>query len=580
MDQTLRPQDIKGILRRQWKLFIAAFCPVFLVAVFIAFILPPVYMSETTILIEEQQIPQDYVRTTVTSFVEERLQIITQQVMSRTKLLEIIQQFNLYKDELEQQTTDTVIEKMRKNIKLEKISAGGEGGNSNTIAFTLSYEGESPATVQKVTNVLASLYLEENVKARARSASTTTDFLQKEMEGIGKEIDNLEEQISKFKEAHMGELPEYTAVNLQTIERLNRDLDQLNMSLRTLQERKIYLQSQLAAINPNIPILTPEGTAAPGPQARLTMLQMQLAALEANHSSKHPDVIRLRREIAHLERLVQRQASSNAPPVQTGEDPQVGLIQAQAELIELKSKFGPKHPDVIKKQKEVAALAQRTSNGGETPAAEQPTNPTYISLQTQLTTTELDIAVIQKQIPELKQKIERYQGRIESAPHVEKEYNQLIRDYETARHRYNETMAKLMEARVAQGMEETQKGERFEIVEPANLPEEPYKPNRTGIIMVGLVLALGAGAGLAFMRETLNNSVKTPEALAQSGLLLLSTVPLMATAQQKKKKRMIIGFLFLATLGVLVVGLIVVHFWIIPLDILWIKINRRIMLWS
>ncbi len=196
--------DLKGLIRRRKKSFVLSFLSVIFMAVLIAFVLPPIYLSQSTILIEDQQIPREYVQTTITGFVEERLQVITQQIMSRSRLMEIINRFNLYQEMRDRYTTEEIIGKMRDDIHLETISAEVMDRRTGrptaaTIAFTLSYEGKNPSTVQKVSNVLASFYLEQNLKSREQRASNTTIFLQQESDALKGQIDAIENKISEFK---------------------------------------------------------------------------------------------------------------------------------------------------------------------------------------------------------------------------------------------------------------------------------------------------------------------------------------------------------------------------------------------
>ena len=590
MEEQQTIPDIGGIIRRRYKGFLIIFCLIFPVAAVVAFALPPVFQSQTTILVEGQQIPSEYLRTTVTSFIEERLEIIYQQVMSRTRLLEVINKYDLYTDMRERLTTEEIIEKMRKDISIKTISANVKDPSGRTgmatIAFTLTYEGRTPSTVQKVANVLASLYLEENLKTRSKRATTTVEFFQHELDSISNEIDQYEERISRFKEEHMGELPEHTQVNLQTIERLTHDLDQIELQINALQERQVYLQGQLSTVQPNVIVGGSSGGGGGDPMAqRLEAMRLALAAMMANRSEKHPDVIRLKNEIRELESQLEAGGGSF-----TVADKASQLEQAQADLASLQSRYGPKHPDVLRKQREVEALTKEvaearrnapSSNNTPRSTARSVSNPAYFSLKTQIDAAALEIKNLMEERITIRKKVVEYQDRLERAPMVEKDYSRLLRDYGTARSRYDQIMTKLMEAKAAQGMEETQKGERFTIVEPAHRPQKPYKPNRTAIVLIGLVISMGAGAGFAALRETLDSSIKTAgELAAVTGLPLLAAMPLMVTAEQVRKKRILTVSLVLG--AILAVGgcLVVIHLFIMPLDMLWIKIQRRVMLWS
>ena len=196
-----------------------------MLAILVALLLPSIYESSSTILIEEQQIPQEFVKSTVTGFADQRIQSLTQQILSRVKLWEIIQQFNLYPEMREKFTREEIIEKMRDDIKLDTISAEVAAGqqkkrSSNrpevTIAFSIAYRGKDPGTVQKVAGTLASLYLEQNLKTREAQAQSTTQFLEAELKQLQERIKTLGDKITAFKGQHEGLLPEQQEFNRAT----------------------------------------------------------------------------------------------------------------------------------------------------------------------------------------------------------------------------------------------------------------------------------------------------------------------------------------------------------------------------
>jgi succinoglycan biosynthesis transport protein ExoP len=570
-------QDIKNLIRRRLLIFLLSSIPIFIIVVIIAFTLPPIYVAKSTILVESQQIPQEYVKATVTGYVEERLQTISQGILSRSNLTKIINQFNLYAEMRKKYATEVILDKMRKDINLETIQAGGRRGTSTTVAFTLSYEGKNPSTVQKVANVLASLYLEENLKKREAQATRTTQFLQQELDHIKEQINKYALIISEFKNAHMGALPENNTINVSALEQLKRDIDQADMQIRSLQERKVYLEGQLATISPST-YAGEEGGGEFGaaPEERLNALRLQLINLQSSLSDKHPDVIKLKREIEEL----QNRASGEKG---TSEE-EKRLIDMKNKLVAVKSQLGPQHPDVIKLSKEVAGLSKeiKTAKGKTSSSAlasQNPVNPAYINLKTQLDSITLETSRLHDEKSRIKKKMNEYQKKIESAPLIEKEYESLNSDYRNAKVKYNEIMSKLMESRVAKGMEETQHGERFTIIEPAATPEAPEKPDRRKIILMGLFLAFGVGAGLAFVQENLDRSIKSEHELDEiSHIPILSSIPVIESDEETKRrnKRIITGILI--GIGGIIFALVVIHFFIMPLDIVWIKIQRKIMI--
>jgi uncharacterized protein involved in exopolysaccharide biosynthesis len=511
--------------------------------------------------------------------VDERLQVIKQKVMSRTKLLSIIEQFNLYSEMREKHTTEEMIAKMRKAIKLKTISASVPNPRTGrpsaaTIAFTLAFEGKDPPKVQKVANVLSTFFLEEDLRRREELVSVTTDFLEQESGKLKEQIKILENTISEFKESHIGELPEQINVNLQAFTRLDRELDRTIARIGNLEEQMIHLKAQIASVDALKPIVTEQGKVTRNPKERLKALNLRLMTLQATMSEKHPDIKKLKKQIKELEAQVGRSDDSVAKVRR--------LSELEGQLAALKGKLGPKHPDVIKLTREVRVLSKEvdgllTEKAIVDVSDEKPDNPAYISLMTRITAVELNIATQTKNRERVEQKIEEYERKVERAPVVEKEYNELTRDYKSAKRKHNEIMSKLLTARIARGMEQTQRGERFKISEPAQLPEKPYKPNRIAIALIGFVLALGAGVGIAATREAMDRSVKTEDELnSLTGVPVFSVISLMET-DEERRARLIRRILLVATaIGVIVVALILVNQFVMPLDILWAKLQRRL----
>ncbi|SEM42821.1 polysaccharide chain length determinant protein, PEP-CTERM locus subfamily [Syntrophus gentianae] len=543
MQKQMDYQELKNLIsqlmRRRGKTFLVTFFSLLSLIVITAFVLPPVYVSKSTILIEAQQIPQEYVRTSVTSYVEERLTTISQQIMSRAKLLEIINQFNLYPEMRKTFAIEEIIGNMRNDINLETISTGSFGKKriqsgtakaETTIAFTLSYSGKDPATVQKVASVLASLYLEENFKKRGERAAGITEFLNSQLNELKKQMDGYANQISALKSAHMGELPEHGAANIQALDQLRRDLDQVNAQIRTAQERKIYLESQLTTVDQFI-TNKEKGEVEQNPTVRLETLRSELINRQTTLSDKHPDIIRLKREIRELEKQM-------AEGKKTGD--------------------------------------KRKPSLGKTNI-----NPAYTSLKTQIETAAMDIRSLQQQGAQIRSQMGAYQGKLNRAPMIEADYKGLLSDYENAKNKYNDIMNKLLESRVAQGMEESQKAERFTIIESAAFPEKADKPNRPRILLAGLILSLFGSIVLIVTQESLDKSIKTETDLhSLAGVPVLSVIPFMSNVVEKRSWQLDKKTLTLlaASLGTAVVLLILTHVFLYPLDSLWIRVQRKILL--
>jgi succinoglycan biosynthesis transport protein ExoP len=571
-------------LRHYWRIlmgrkqyFLGTALAIVVVAAVVALALPPIYESTATILIEEQQIPPDFVRSTVTGFADQRIQSLNQQILSRTRLLEIIRQFNLYPEMREKYTQEEIIEKMRDDIKVELISAEmtdqkkrGRKAQSEgvTIAFTIAYRGRNPDVVQRVTSNLSSLYLQENLKIREQQAKSTTQFLETELKEIQERIKTLGQKITEFKSKHEGILPELQQFNLSQAERLEKEIDQLNVQIRAAEERKIYLEGQLATVKPDSPLISSTGERVMDPYSRLKALEVVLCDLQSRYADSHPDIQKVKREMAELQKVVGRTPGSPSLKRQK-------LTQLRAELAQIQGRYSEQHPEVVKLKKEIAALEKIPETGGAAQPVSQPDNPAYVNLLTNIQAAANDIAALKRQRAELEAKLKTYRQRLELAPQVEQEYLALTRDYQNAHTKHQEIMNKILEARIAEGMEESQKAEKFTLIDPASYPEKPVSPKRGLIFLAGLILSLGGGLGMVALAENLDHSIKSADELAWlTGLPVLGSIARIITkedvARERQRRRLIwsgVGVAFLA-------GLLIFHFFIMDLWIFWARLSR------
>jgi len=510
------------VRRRRWSLVLPALI-VSLTAVAIALFLPPTYQSSATILIEDQEIPQDFVMATVTSFAETRIQTINQRIMSTTRLLDIIKQFDLYAKERSKRTTEEIIKQMREDIQLKPISADvkdprtGRAGKS-TIAFTLSFMGDNPKKVMDVTSMLTSLYLEENLKVRARQTEETSSFLEDEMNKVKSYLDEIEKQLGRFRQEHFNELPERQPVNLQELAAVERDIGRIEEQLNSAKSRQALFQSQLDATSPK---LQQEDR-----NQRLEALKGQLVYLQTRFSDQYPDVIKTRQEIEALE-----------------------------------------------KQLESDGVKQGTDTT-------KPDNPAHLALAAQVEALKIEQESFRRQIEELSKTRADYLRRIETSPQLEQQYTSLLIERDNGRAKYNDLMKKLMEAKVAHGLEKEQKGERFTLIDPARMPEKPFKPNRPAIMLIGIVLGLGSGFALMALREVFDHAVRSPDYLAAvSGIAVLASIPEIVTAQDRQRRQRRFKIAVATALTVTVLAVAGFHFFIMDLDIFWAKLTRLLHRW-
>lgn len=565
------------IFKIRKKSFIISAIAVLVVAILVAGLLPSIYESSSTILIEEQQIPQDFVRSTVTGFADQRIQSLTQQILSRVKLWEIINQFSLYSDLREKLTREEITEKMRDDIKLETISAeiadkkGGRRPTQTTavtIAFSIAYRGKNPDMVQRVAGTLASLYLEQNLKTREAQAQSTTQFLEAELKQLQERIKGLGEKITAFKGQHEGLLPEQQEFNRQQAARLEMDIKQMDASTRSAEDRRIYIEGQLATVKPDTPLIGATGERVMAPADRLKTLEVGMADLQSKFSEDHPEVKKAHREIAELQKIVGQTGGGAAIRRQK-------LTQLKAELAAKQGKYSDQHPEVKQLKNEIARLEQAPKTARPPRPVAEPENPAYISLTTQIKGAEADIVSLRTQQAGLKDKLQMYRQRLEEAPKVEQEYLALTRDYQNASAKHQEVMNKILEARISEGMEEGQKGEKFTLIDPASFPEKPVSPKRWLILLAGVILSLGVGLGTVALTEHLDHSVKNSDELARlTGLPVLGSIMRIQTGEDIIRARRKRKLIWVVTGFGLIVGLALLHFFYMDLWVLTARLLR------
>ena len=519
MEETaLLPPDYLTVLkRRRWSL-VSPLLLIVGVAVGVALLLPPIYQSTATILIEKQEIPSEYVMSSMTSYAEQRIQSINQRVMTSSKLFDLIKRFDLYPDLRTRKTMDEIIEKMRGDINFVPVNVEVADQRSGravmaTIAFTISYEGKDPQKVQQVTDTMTSLFLREDLNVRSQQAENTFSFLEDERNKVRKDLDEYEKKIAIFKRDNIQTLPEVFQVNMQTLNSLEQTIQRVKESLRSLREREGYLETQLVNISPDLELDNED-------ERRLDALKMQLINLRSKFSDEYPDVAKLIAEINQVEaRVFQNKIEEN------------GL----------------------------------------------PDNPAYITLSSQLSSVRTDIQSVKNQIKDLEGQAEDYKKRIEATPGVEEAYNAILADRNNLKAKYDDLQRKSMEAKVAQGLQVEQKGERFTLIEPAKRAEKPSKPNRLAIVIIGMVIGLGAGTGFALLREFSDSSFRDMESLFRTtGIPVLTVIPEIITRKDralKFKKRILTAVVLVFFAGGAVY---LFNVFVMDIDVLWVRILRRL----
>jgi len=514
--------------RRKLALLLPALATIAL-ALMVAFGIPPAYQSQAKILIEEQEIPQDFVRTTIGSFAAQQVQVISQRILTVESIAGIVEKFNLYSQgETSSRGPSTELaRKFRENVLVDLVSADVIDPRSGrpseaAIAFTLAFTDADAVTAQQVTNELVTLFLNENLRERTRQVTSTEEFLKTEAEQLNKELVALEQRMADFKTAHEGSLPESYQFNLTTLERTQVEFYDTKRRVQELQKRKIELAANLAQLSPSAPVVLPSGETVLSSADRLKALQSEYRGKAAIYQATHPDVIRLEREISAL----------------------------QAEL---------------------------GIGAGNRASASQPDNPAYILLDTQLRTTEGELRSLSGTLDELQTKMRRYEDLLKLAPEVEKNYQVLQRELSSVAVKYEDIKTKLREAAVSTSLEREQKGQRFTLIEPASLPMSPASPNRPAIIFLGFLLAAAAGLGFVLLRELMDRTVHGAHQLAAiMGAAPLVVIPYIDNDDDILRQQHIMKLSLTIALAAGLLFVLYLHFFYRPLDVLFFGIMNKL----
>jgi uncharacterized protein involved in exopolysaccharide biosynthesis len=527
-------------------------------------------------LIEEPDVPRDLVRSTITSYADQRLQVITQRVMTTRNLIGIIDKYQLYVEARAREPINILVEILREDTDLELVSADVIDPRSGrptqaTIAFTLSFDHRRPQTAQRVVNELVSLYLGENLRTRREKAAETTGFLTNETAKMNQLVDKLEAELTGFKLRHAGSLPEQFEVNLQLMDRSERDLLEVKRQIQALEERRIFLNAELAQLSP-YGSYEIDGERIISPEEQLKAMKTKIISLQGIYGPEHPDVVKLNREIKALEKA-------------TGAGPGTAELERQLEelrsdLARAREKYADDHPDVaklIRQQSSLQGALQEVQRQPPVKRTAPPDNPAYIQLQAQLEAIRFDLRALRDHSASLQERLQAFEARVLGAPQVEREYLLLQRDYNNAVASYQEVKAKQTEAELGEALETESKSERFSLIEPPTLPIEPVKPNRLAILLLGFIFSLAAGVGGVALSETMDQAVYGPQQVAIiAGAPPLVVVPYIKNRADVMRAQSRAAAWFLGVACGVGAALYLVHEVVLPLDVLWSIIARHL----
>jgi succinoglycan biosynthesis transport protein ExoP len=456
--------EIKGMVRRRrWQFLVPFFCGWALVWG-ASWLIPSTYRSGTLILVEQPSVPEKYVVSNIDSDIQHQLDSITQQILSRTRLIRIIDSLGLYAQERKHASPDDLVGKMSKDIDIELV----RGDDRKLSAFNIYYADRDPKMAQAATAELANLFITENLVQRQERSENTTKFLEDQLDQARAKLAAQEAKLRVFKDQHLGELPTQTQSNLQILIGLQNQVQANEDSLNRAQQQNTYLES---LVNQYRAMGSGSKPAEGGPvglaeiDKELDQLKAQLTDLTSHYTDKHPDVRKTREQIARTEQM---------------------------------------------RERIVADMNNRSNTPSPAPTAAKPLDPKSaptLELESQLKANRLEIANREAEIKDEQSKINQYQARLNMAPVMEQQYADITRDYEQSKTDYESLLAKKNQSAMSTDLEKTQQGQHFRMLDPPNLPVRPYKPNRLMLCGAGLAVGLVLGGGFAFGQEKLSGKI-------------------------------------------------------------------------
>ncbi|MDQ7090842.1 MAG: Wzz/FepE/Etk N-terminal domain-containing protein [Methylococcales bacterium] len=510
--------DYVNILKRRKRIIIIPILIILEISIIIALSLPPLYRSEATIAIEQQSIPLD-VKTSVVSYVSQRIEQNRQKLMTVNNLSKIINKFNLYSEQYKKLNISDLADIFRSHtnfeVKPQDVIVRGKKSKA-TLSFKLSFDHKNPRIAQKIAFELVTLFLEENRKTRKRNALDTTTFFDDEAHKFILEIEKTETKMAEYKAKNKYSLPELLATNLSSINRIETNLSQLRLERTMLVAREITLRTQLLSISPVLAINTGNETEA---IITLPMLMAKLESLSTKYSKAHPDIKSLQRRIDNF------------------------------------------------KQKETSSGYGQTKKTGITI-----NNPPYLQVQDEIKLAEIRLQEIVKQKERLKKKLEKTESYVEATAQVERGYHAYVRDLENYKTKYQELKSKALAARLSQSLEEEQKAEKFVLLEQPVKPTKPESPKRLKFLLMGLGGAIGVGLVLGFLVELLDGKIRSYKNItAITGVDPLVVIPYISNQldlDRKKKDKRSLG-LIVFSFSVLIIVTLAIHVVYRKLYFLW-----------
>lgn len=509
--------EIKGIVRRRrWQFLVPFFCG-WLLVWGASWLIRPTYRSGTLILVEQPSVPEKYVVSNIDSDIQHQLDSITEQIMSRTRLLRIIDRLGLYARERKHMSEDDLVERMRKDIEIDLT----HGDDRKLSAFNIYYSSHNPKTAQLTTTELANLFITENLEERQKQSEDTTTFLGDQLNQARAKLAAQEAKMRAFKDQHIGELPTQTQSNLQILAGLQSQLGANEDALDRAKQQNTYLESLInqyhsMGVGPK-PASESGQSGLADIDKQLDQLKAQLADLTLHYTDKYPDVRKTREQIALLENTRKRVAAEMA-----------------------------------------SAASNPTPDASAAAAPLDPKSAALLEMQSQLKANRLEIANREAEIKDGQAKINQYQTRLNMAPVMEQQFAEITRDYDQSKTDYEALLAKKNQSEMSTNLEKTQQAEHFRMLDPPDLPGKPYKPNRLLLSAAGIAVGLAFGGGFAFAREKLSDRIYSEREIKKLvAFEVIAEIPPIETLHEQSSSRrgawIAAGVAFLM-LGIILLG--------------------------
>jgi polysaccharide biosynthesis transport protein len=525
------------VRRRKWWIIGPLFIGWLLVFVS-AWIIPAQYTSEAVILLDKTKVPETFVRANVKVEMGERLESITQQVLSRQRLLGLVNRFHLYNSVLTP-TPDDQLKKMRGDIKIDLVQTPtpDESGKRELTAFKLQYTGDNAAVAQQVNSAMVSYFIDENVKASQAMSESTTQFLDTQLRNASESLAAQEGRLREFEKQHAGELPEQAQANIQIMNGAQQQLAGAIEARNRAMQQQAYLTSLLAQYQ----AAGVDNMGSGGPQSidqQIEGARTALADMQARYTPDYPDVKKLKETINNLEALKQRQAGGGSDSAQADS----GDKSDKDKVAATTGAAGTNPPADKGGDSANAGGGDNTADVGDVHSGTTPGQlaamAPVMQIQSELKSNKMEIQNRENQIRSIEAKLQDIQAHLGGTPSVQAEMLNLTRDYTTTQRAYVDLLDKKNASALATNLQRQQQGENFRIIDPPSLPEKASFPDRFRFSLAGLAVGLGLavlfGAGSEYVDDRIRNEQDLAEA---TPLPILVEIPPIRTEDEIRSSR-------------------------------------------